>query len=57
MEPVAKYLNNADVFNILEKTGIIIAVFLFTIEFPERRDKAIFEAWTIVNDAEKKNLV
>jgi hypothetical protein len=54
IEPIADYFNKADLFNILEKFGIIIGVFLFALEFPDRQEKAIFEAWTIVNDAEKE---
>ena len=52
IEPIADYFNKADLFNILEKFSIIIAVFLFALEFPDRQEKAIFEAWAIVNDAE-----
>jgi hypothetical protein len=54
IEPLADYFNKADIFNILEKFGIIIGVFLFAIEFPNRQGNAIFEAWAIVNDAEKE---
>ena len=52
IEPVSNWMNRADLFNILEKAGILIAVFVFLIEYGERREKAIYEAWSVVNEGQ-----
>jgi hypothetical protein len=52
IEPVAQWVNNADLFNILEKMGFLFAAIIFITEFSDRREKTIFEAWNVVNDGE-----
>ena len=54
IEPVSHWMNRADLFNILEKAGILIAVFVFLIEYGERREKAIYEAWSVVKAGQEE---
>ena len=54
IEPISGWMNRADLFNILEKAGILIAVFVFLVEYGERREKAIYEAWTVVKTGQEE---
>ena len=54
IEPISGWMNRADLFNILEKVGILIAVFVFLVEYGERREKAIYEAWTVIKTGQEE---
>ncbi|GAA6620154.1 pentapeptide repeat-containing protein [Scytonema sp. NUACC26] len=50
IEPLASLVDKADLFRILEKVGFLIVMLVFLIEFGERREKSIYEAWNVVKD-------
>jgi uncharacterized protein YjbI with pentapeptide repeats len=52
IEWVAQGLNRMDIFQIIQELGsisIIIAVITFLLEIPQRQEKAINEAWNVIN--------
>ncbi len=50
VEPIAHLLDEWDLFRILEKIGLLIAVIVFIVEVNDRTEQRIFEAWQVVND-------
>ena len=50
VEPIAHLLDEWDLFRILEKIGFLIAILVFIVEFSDRTEQRIFEAWQVVKD-------
>ncbi len=52
LEPFANFLDNADLFRILEKLGFLIAVVVFLFDISTRRENSIYQAWQVVKDGQ-----
>lgn len=54
IEWIAQGLNRMDIFQIIQQLGnlsIIIAVITFLVEIPQRQEKAVNEAWNVINSS------
>ncbi|MEW6496342.1 MAG: pentapeptide repeat-containing protein [Cyanobacteriota bacterium] len=52
IEPLANLAESADLFKILEKFGVLIAVFVFLLDIGVRRENSIYQAWQVVKDGQ-----